>query len=131
MAVTRCPHDFHGVGIKNCAGWQTDDLVANRGGRGFWATDCAVGVETDFGLKTWVVWVKGKNADAQRLAFEDVPGFRRVKLRRSVGVEHIEHQVTRHAGGDGLTTQAWRCVGGGERDGNGEAAVLCVARRPA
>ena len=130
LVVARRPHNLQCFSIKGRAGGQAQHLVADGGGSRLGAAGDAVGVQTHLGLEAWVVRIEGKHADAQGLAFQDVPGLGRIELRCPVGVEHMEHHIAGRAGADRVAA-AGHGVGGRERDGNGEAALLGKAWGPA
>ena len=128
LRVARRPHEFHGLGIEARANREPRDGVAHRGRSRLGAGGRRGGREADLGFEFRIVRVESEHADAQRLAFEHVPGFGGVEHGGAVGIGDVEHDFARDAGFDGFAVGGY--IGGGERDRHAVAAVLIVARRP-
>ena len=133
LGVARGPDDLQGVGVEAGALGQAGDGVSDGGRRALAAGGRGRGrrerVETDLGLEARVVRVEGEHADAQGLAFEQLPSLHRVEDRRTVGVLDVEGQVTRQAGGHRLAAIGER-EGGAQGHGDLEQAGLREAGQP-
>ena len=93
LAVARGPDQFQRIGVEAGAVGQAADLVADRRRGARRVGELAGRGETELGLEGRIVGVEGEDADPQRLAFEHVPGLRRIEHRRAVGVQHLEGHV--------------------------------------
>ena len=128
LVVGGGPEQFEGVRIETRPLRQAAHRVAHA-----WVAlpveRGTVGPQAQLRLELRVVGIEGEGADAQGLPLEDRAAVGGLELGGGVGVQHLEHQVAAHAGGDRFAI-ARRGVDRTQADRDPQLAGLAVAGRP-